>query len=465
MAFIFLQSYYEFMKVHYKKMPIKRKILFFNLAIVIIPLIILALFANRISTQAIINKAINNSISELVLIDKNLETLTNNIEDYSRILSTDFRLQNMMKEQKYDEMNSIRQIDIANTFSKVLSNFILPNTYVAAASIMTAEGALVDVGNVDNLSVYSVLTKDFVKYSLNKQTPVWTDLFSVKYHGNIREDVFAVAKSIIHKDTGDTIGIVFLYVKEKTIASIYNDERVKKKGKFFILNDRGYIISSQDKSNLYKNFEVLSYGYNGDTLKDRSYIIKSSDRKKLLLTVRTFKKLGWKVVDIVALDEITAENKGITMLIFIIYRISLSKGNDIITIGEEFQLIRSYLEIQKIRYIEYMDYEMHVEELGFKICGEAKNGKEALEKLQVIKPDIVLVDINMPIMDELELVEELKNREIDIMVVILTGYSEFSYAKKAVGLGVQNYLLKPIEEEELKKTLKNIKNMLEKEKK
>lgn len=104
------------------------------------------------------------------------------------------------------------------------------------------------------------------------------------------------------------------------------------------------------------------------------------------------------------------------------------------------------------------------EKLGFSICGEAKNGKDALEKISILNPDIVLVDINMPIMDGLEFVQCVNEMKLNIKIVILTGYSEFNYAKQAVQLGVNNYLLKPVNEEEMAKTLKQLKKIIESEK-
>lgn len=104
-------------------------------------------------------------------------------------------------------------------------------------------------------------------------------------------------------------------------------------------------------------------------------------------------------------------------------------------------------------------------DLGFEICGEAKNGVDALDRLESLKPDIVLADINMPVMDGLEFAQSVKERGINTKIVILTGYSEFSYAKQAVQLGVQNYLLKPIDEEELSNTLIQIKSVIDRESK
>lgn len=90
---------------------------------------------------------------------------------------------------------------------------------------------------------------------------------------------------------------------------------------------------------------------------------------------------------------------------------------------------------------------------GFEVCCEAKNGKEALALAAEFDPDIVLSDITMPYMDGLELAEALSQYHPDTAVVLITGNSEFEYARKAVKLGVADYIVKPFEKEELIITL------------
>ncbi len=93
---------------------------------------------------------------------------------------------------------------------------------------------------------------------------------------------------------------------------------------------------------------------------------------------------------------------------------------------------------------------------GFEICCEAKNGKEALKLAEQHEPDVVLSDITMPYLDGLELSEALASEYPDMAVVLITGNSEFEYARKAVKLGVADYIVKPFEKEELLITLLNL---------
>lgn len=103
-------------------------------------------------------------------------------------------------------------------------------------------------------------------------------------------------------------------------------------------------------------------------------------------------------------------------------------------------------------------------EHGYFICGECANGIEGLDMAGKLKPDLVLVDIRMPEMDGLEFIENTKKEGCTSKFIILTGYSDFAYAKKAIRLNVYSYLLKPVEEEELLQIVKQIREAIIREK-
>lgn len=100
-------------------------------------------------------------------------------------------------------------------------------------------------------------------------------------------------------------------------------------------------------------------------------------------------------------------------------------------------------------FLEYLRGSIDWESYGFSICGEAHDGKEALKLIDEVNPDIVLTDITMPYLDGLELSEIIANEYPDISVILITGNNEFDYARKAVRIGVCDYIVKPFEKEEL----------------
>lgn len=94
---------------------------------------------------------------------------------------------------------------------------------------------------------------------------------------------------------------------------------------------------------------------------------------------------------------------------------------------------------------------------GFKVVCEAKNGLDALEKAGENQIDIAIVDISMPFMDGLQLSKHLKDKYPEIVIIIISAYNEFQYAKQAIKLGVNDYLTKPFDKEELILTLLKVK--------
>lgn len=101
--------------------------------------------------------------------------------------------------------------------------------------------------------------------------------------------------------------------------------------------------------------------------------------------------------------------------------------------------------------------------LGFEVIGEAENGKAAFELVRELQPDLLITDVRMPYMDGLELIKAVKEYDGNIKTVIISGYSEFQYALKAIEYSVVSYLLKPLEDEKLELLLMDIKAALDKE--
>ena len=94
------------------------------------------------------------------------------------------------------------------------------------------------------------------------------------------------------------------------------------------------------------------------------------------------------------------------------------------------------------------------------VVGEASNGKTAFKEICDLRPQIAVVDINMPGFDGLTLISKLNDENINCQYIILTGYDEFKYAQTAIKLGVSDYILKPINYDKLISTLLALKDKI-----
>jgi len=112
--------------------------------------------------------------------------------------------------------------------------------------------------------------------------------------------------------------------------------------------------------------------------------------------------------------------------------------------------------------LELLKYVVEWEKLGFSICGTCCNGEEAAEAIDKYKPDVIITDIKMPVMDGLDLIRyALEHGEKNIKFIVVSGYGEFEYAKKAMQYDVRYYLQKPILQEEIYEIIIEVKQQLD----
>ena len=92
-------------------------------------------------------------------------------------------------------------------------------------------------------------------------------------------------------------------------------------------------------------------------------------------------------------------------------------------------------------------------ELGYELCGEASNAQQALARIKELRPHLLISDIRMPQQSGLVLINDARRLDFDMEVIILSGYSDFSYVQEAMRNQVFDYLLKPLDREELIRVL------------
>ncbi len=103
------------------------------------------------------------------------------------------------------------------------------------------------------------------------------------------------------------------------------------------------------------------------------------------------------------------------------------------------------------------------ESYGFEFAGEAKDGEMALPAIRSIRPDVLITDIKMPFMDGLALSKLVLKELPDTKIIIVSGYDDFEYARQAISLGVEQYLLKPVTKSAFIEALEKIREKYEKE--
>ena len=113
--------------------------------------------------------------------------------------------------------------------------------------------------------------------------------------------------------------------------------------------------------------------------------------------------------------------------------------------------------------LEGLKYIIDWNALGFSICQTASDGADALEKILSLKPDLVLMDIRMPKMTGIEVVQAAVEYGYEGKFIILSGVSDFKLAQTAMRYGVDFYLTKPIDEDELEKAVSTVHDLIQTE--
>ena len=108
---------------------------------------------------------------------------------------------------------------------------------------------------------------------------------------------------------------------------------------------------------------------------------------------------------------------------------------------------------------------VNYEQFGMKVIDQAENGRIAWEKFQEQQADLLLTDINMPQMNGLDLAQLVREKAPSCHIIFLTGYDDFEFARKAIRLGADDYLLKPFSKADIEEMLGKIKNKLDEERK
>ena len=98
----------------------------------------------------------------------------------------------------------------------------------------------------------------------------------------------------------------------------------------------------------------------------------------------------------------------------------------------------------------------------FEVAGTADNGRTAFEQLEKLRPDVLITDVRMPLMDGIELVCKVKEKYPSVLSVIISGYQEFDYARAAIQAGVCDYILKPVKPSVFQDCMRTIRGKLDK---
>lgn len=464
----------------YRNLSIRNKILITSIIIFTIPLISFAVFSYSLIYNIIVQESIKQSSMNIHLLSQDLNTFTQDTENFIKLLSFDKQLQSQIIDLKKPGLEDTDPLEF-NLTKRSLNEQLITVCYeykrIRSAAIVSNGEVITSTGSFSDQSILNTLDFNTINQAYKNRQPVWTDINKLIYQNDSSINVFSVVKSINDPVTSEAIALLIFFIDENDISSMYKSGM----NDVYIVNSKGIVVSSSNKQYFLTAFDTP---YGKIDLSQTGNNVIDLNGTKSLVSITYFKKMDWRIVGIVPLnvfasgihkiarfiiimgiicfvislllsyllsyflssplknlvramnavdsgnldimvasksrDEIGLLGLGFNNLMVRVnkllnevyieqkkqrdfefrliqfqikphflyntletvislirlglhtkaieaassmagyYRISLSKGRDIITLEEEIKIIENYLAIQKIRYTDYMEYEIDI---------------------------------------------------------------------------------------------------------
>lgn len=296
----------------YYSLSIRKKIsILFILAFSIV-LAILAILTYKVSSNILINKAVDNTVQNINLVLKQFDIIFDNAENYSKIAITDKNVQDIL-----DNVSPEDPLVLYNNekiIQNILGNIIYPKTFIDSVMIYDTYGNIYDSGGIMIDSEISNTVPEFSQYD---KSLLWIDTQRSNYQRDLMNfDIVTLFRKVQSAQTGRFIGAVETCITERYISSLYSNIKLGETGEIFVVNLDGQIVSHTDKELVYKNirnepyFDWIEKGEGG-----KIFLINNI---KYLVVCRHYSRLNWIITGLVPLAEVTKDNRDLTGYILII---------------------------------------------------------------------------------------------------------------------------------------------------
>jgi len=314
------------MKKRWQYISLKNKIFFLTTLLALMILVIFAGICSVSVRKSMLSMSRDYYIKALGLIEKNIDTTIRAIEDYSRIIASDYRMQEKLSEYVNAESEKDKLVvnySIFRELAEIGSNVITPTTQISGMAV-SVEGKIVYSGyDINPEAVYDILSSIHLEAAYERQVPVWVDLapltFSDYYH--TRQNVFSVSKLIREKNSGQALGVVSFFINETNFSDAYMENVPGEAEDFYIVNTGNQIISSQDKENLYQNIHTV-LGLSEKKfreLEEKGSTIIQEQRIPVLYMMDTYEKNGWRIISVHAMNELVLEEHRIIFFVGFVF--------------------------------------------------------------------------------------------------------------------------------------------------
>lgn len=298
---------------------IRYKINAVYLPLIVIPLLLLGYISNSLYTKAIIDKTIKNVSDNLELIVSGINKILVNTENCANILTLNLNRIVLTGDGQSGGLTSdIQQSrEIGNQLA--LGQVLFPEVE-SATFIKTGENRIFS-SNSKLEAAFSDNEADPVRKALELEKGnrnIWFPMQTRKLLQSDSERAFLpMGKVVTDVSSFDKVGYLILYVREDQLSSLFINIGPTRSGSYFIIDDKGTIISSRNKEDLMKPVSDISVRELLDAGADSTRIDNTRGKSHLIVS-KTFERTGWRLVCHIPMDELTEDNRKITMLILLV---------------------------------------------------------------------------------------------------------------------------------------------------
>ncbi|CAM4011634.1 sensor histidine kinase [Cohnella lubricantis] len=293
-------------KQWFRNQKIRNKIILIYIPLVVIPLFVLGYISNSIFSHSIIQKTVKNVTDNSTLIVTRINTIITNAQNCANVTTLNL-ISQIQKNLNYGN-TSVSLFEMRGKIENELSLIKITFPDVESAAFVDSNSNIFSstdkmVTNLDETLKSEIYRRVDRSSSENILFPMQVRNYLVS---DINAPVLTIAKRVIDPRSGKKLGMLVLNVKEKSLSDVYNSVGPASTTSYFILNEQGNIVSSQNKDDILKPFTnpslkklILSKGNFSE--------IKNNNGKDTLVASTSLQYLGWKLVCVIPIQELTAD--------------------------------------------------------------------------------------------------------------------------------------------------------------
>jgi two-component system sensor histidine kinase YesM len=298
----------------YFNLSIAKKMYLFYAFSSLIPILTLAFVSYKISSENLVEKAIVNSVQQLNMVARNLETMLSKMEQAANLIVAYEDVQNL---GKYDALTPNEKVVYEQSINYFFDLVNKPENLISSGVIYSTSGTVIGTASVNMATARShAIMPDnpspiFSDISGNYR---WEDIHPIEHEYSSPRGI-SLNKKIINGTTGEVLGYLVLNVNAKTIYANYLGTSYGRNGYYLLANRNGEIVSAEDSRSVGENIAGQPY-FQWAMQQEGDGRIFTIDGQKFLVTTNTLNAMDWIVFGIIPLDEVTDNAAEVTTLIF-----------------------------------------------------------------------------------------------------------------------------------------------------